>query len=100
MVTVTDCNDFPPVFSSDEYQLVLPERTSAATSNENVFSGISVTDGDLTAANSASVFSIVGAPASTNSWFGINPQTVSTSYLLSLCFRKNSLQLLLVVEWE
>jgi len=77
MVTVTDCNDFPPVFSSPTYQFTLAERTSGPTSDENVFTGISVTDGDGTAANSVSVFSIAGAPASTNSWFGINSETVS-----------------------
>ncbi len=78
-VTVTDCNDFPPVFSSptSQYQIVLSERTTGPTTDEVIFTGISVADGDATAANSVSVFSIVGAPSSANNWFGINSMTVS-----------------------
>lgn len=78
-VTITDCNDHPPVFSQSNYAFTIAERRAGPTANEVVFSGISVTDNDASAANRAMTFSVVGGVASTNNWFDVNPSTVSGS---------------------
>lgn len=41
-----------------------------------VFTGLVVTDGDTSSENRVAVFSIIGAPASTNGWFGVDSNTV------------------------
>ena len=76
-LTVTDCNDHPPVPSQTSYAFTLAERVTAPGSNENVFTGISVTDNDASAANRAMVFDVVGGVSSANNWFDINPTSVS-----------------------
>ena len=78
-VTITDCNDHPPVLSQSNYAFTIAERTASPTANEVVFTGISVTDNDASAANRAMTFSVVGGVASANNWFDVNPSTVSIS---------------------
>ena len=78
-VTITDCNDHPPVFSQSNYAFTIAEQMTGPTSNEVVFSGISVTDNDASAANRAMTFSVVGGVASANNWFDVNPSTVSVT---------------------
>ena len=77
-LTITDCNDHPPVFSQSSYAFTIAERTAAPAADEVVFTGITVTDNDATAANSMMSFSVVGGVAATNNWFDITPTTVST----------------------
>lgn len=76
-LTVTDCNDHPPVFSQSSYAFSIPERTAAPAADEPVYTGITVTDNDASAANTMLSFSVVGGVASTNNWFDIAPTTVS-----------------------
>ncbi len=76
-LTLTDCNDFGPVFSMPSYTFNIDEAIIGPATNDDVFIGISVTDSDATSVNRMRTFSIVGAPSSTNGWFGINPDTVS-----------------------
>ena len=79
-VTVTDCNDHPPLLSQSSYAFTLDERTTGPSSDEVVFSDISVTDNDASASNRAMVFDVVGEVATvTNNWFDINSATVSRS---------------------
>ena len=77
-VTVTDCNDHPPLLSQSSYAFTLDERTAGPSADEVVFSDISVTDNDASAGNRAMVFDVVGDVATvTNNWFDINSATVS-----------------------
>ena len=77
-VTVTDCNDHPPILSQTSYAFTIPERTAGPSSDEAVFSGISVTDNDASAGNRAMQFEVVGDVATaTNNWFDIDSATVS-----------------------
>lgn len=73
---VTDCNDFPTLFSSASFAFSLDETIVPSTSDVDVYSGIVVSDADQASENRARAFSIVGAPASTNNWFGINSTNV------------------------
>ena len=77
-VTVTDCNDHPPILSQSSYAFTIPERTAGPSADETVFSGISVTDNDASASNRAMQFEVVGDVATaTNNWFDIDSTTVS-----------------------
>ena len=51
------------------------------TANEIVYTNISVTDQDTTAANTMVRYQIVGGLSSTNNWFNINPTTVSSTQI-------------------
>ena len=76
-LTLTDCNDFGPVFSMLSYTFNIDEAIVGPTTSMDVFSGIAITDGDATSVNRIATFSIIDAPSSTNGWFGIDPDTVS-----------------------
>ena len=76
-MTLTDCNDNPPVFGQNDYAFTISERITGPSANEPVFSGISVSDNDATSTNTQQLFAIVGGAASTNNWFGIDSATVS-----------------------
>ena len=77
-VTITDCNDHSPILSQTSYAFTIPERTAGPSSDEAVFSGISVTDNDASASNRAMQFEVVGDVATaTNNWFDIDSATVS-----------------------
>ena len=72
-VTITDCNDHPPILSQSSYAFTIAERITGPSANEVVFSDISVTDNDATAINQAMLFEVVGDVATvTNNWFDIN----------------------------
>ena len=79
--TVTDCNDFPTVFSAPLYTFSIDEAVTGPAANMEVFTGIMTSDGDATAANRVPLFSIVDAPSSTYGWFGIDSSSVSYSYV-------------------
>ena len=77
-VTITDCNDHPPILSQSSYAFTIAERTAGPSADETVFSGISVTDNDASASNRAMQFEVVGDVATaTNNWFDIDSATVS-----------------------
>lgn len=76
-LTLTDCNDFPTVFASSTHTFNVDEVTVGPASQMDVYSGVVVSDGDASSENRERVFSIVGAPASTIGWFGINSTDVS-----------------------
>ena len=80
-LTVTDCNDFPPVFTQSDHSFTISERSTMTTANEIVYSGINVTDQDATAANRMVSYQIVGGLRTTNNWFNIDPNTVRTFYI-------------------
>ena len=84
-VTITDCNDHPPILSQSSYAFTIAERTAGPSADETVFSGILVTDNDASASNRAMQFEVVGDVATTtNNWFDINSATVSTGILILL----------------
>ena len=84
-VTITDCNDHPPILSQSSYAFTIAERTAGPSDDETVFSGISVTDNDASASNRAVQFEVVGDVATaTNNWFDINSATVSAARLIIL----------------
>ncbi len=64
------------------HPFTIAERTTAPAANEDVYTGIMVTDGDATSGNRVRVFSIDGAPATTNGWFGIDSATVRVNALI------------------
>lgn len=80
-LTVTDCNDFPPVFTQTDHSFTISERSTMTTTNEIVYSGINVTDQDATAANRMVSYQIVGGLRTTNNWFNIDSTTVSSFYI-------------------
>lgn len=80
-LTVTDCNDFPPVFTQSDHSFTISERSTMTTANEIVYSGINVTDQDATAANRIVSYQIVGGLRTTNNWFNIDSTTVRTFYI-------------------
>ena len=75
-VSITDCNDHPPILSQSSYAFTIAERTSGPSEDEIVFSGISVTDNDASAGNRAMLFDVVGEVATAT-----NSATVSGSQL-------------------
>ena len=79
-LTITDCNDHPPILSQSSYAFTIAERTTGPSADEIVFTDISVTDNDASAGNQAMQFEVVGDVATaTNNWFDINSATVSGS---------------------
>ena len=79
-VTITDCNDHPPVPSQSSYAFTIAERITGPSADEAVYSDISVTDNDATAVNQAMQFEVVGDVAIvTNNWFDINSAVSSAS---------------------
>lgn len=76
-LTLTDCNDFPTVFTSPTHTFNVDEVTVGPATNTDVYSGIVVSDGDASSENRERVFSIIDAPSSTNGWFGIDRDSVS-----------------------
>ena len=76
---VIDCNDLPPVFTQTNHSFTISERSAAAVANEDVYTSISVTDQDGTAANRMVNYWLAGSLNSTNNWFNINSVTVSKS---------------------
>ena len=79
-LTITDCNDHPPILSQFSYAFTIAERTTDPSADEIVFTDISVTDNDASAGNQAMQFEVVGDVATaTNNWFDINSATVSGS---------------------
>ena len=75
-ITITDCNDHPPVFINAPYEFIIAEGTEGTSGGFVVFSNISTTDGDSTEANQQVVYSLVDGTSSTNGWFNIR-STVS-----------------------
>ena len=78
-LTVTDCNDFPPVFTQTNYSFIISERSTIAAADEVVYSSIRATDQDGTAANRMVQYQLAGGLRSTNHLLNINPATVSKS---------------------
>lgn len=95
-VTITDCNDHPPVLSQSSYAFTIAERTTGPAANEVVFSGINVTDNDGSAINRAMSFSVVGGVASANNWFDVSSTTVSSTYVTISLERSPSFLLILL----
>jgi hypothetical protein len=81
-LTLTDCNDFPTSFARSSFTFNINETTVGPMSNMIVYTGVMVSDGDITSENRNKVFSIVDAPSSTNGWFGIDPSNVSQQLCL------------------
>ena len=76
---VIDCNDLPPVFTPTDHSFTISERSAAAAANEDVYTSISVTDQDGTAANRMVNYRLAGGLSSTNYWLDINSASVSKS---------------------
>ena len=79
-LTLTDCNDNPPVFDRDEYTFTITEG-STVTDNP-VFSDIIVNDSDITPALQLRTFEIIGGVASANNWLDIDSSTVSACVIV------------------
>lgn len=75
-LTLTDCNDLPTVFTNTFHSFSINEAITGPSSDMEVYTGLSVTDGDTSSVNRVAVFSIVGAGL-INSWFGVDSNTVS-----------------------
>ncbi len=81
-VTVTDCNDHPPVFiftNTTSYGIIVSETPGLTSAKFDVLTTVDTTDADGTVANQAVTYSIV---SSTFPWFEINPTSVSQSIMM------------------
>jgi len=72
---VTDCNDLPPVFTQTNHSFTISERSAATAADEDVYTSISVTDQDGTAANRMVNYRLAGGLSSTNYLLDINSAT-------------------------
>ena len=74
-MTLTDCNDNAPMFSSDGRYTVTVADDSMPAANP-IYTGILVNDLDTTGTFQTVTYAIDGGPSQTNNWIDIDPSTV------------------------
>ena len=98
-LTVEDYNDIPPEFVGSPYQFLTPEIPTASTTDMNVFTGVSSTDGDFSLANQDVRYELaVPRSTSTFGWLDIDSMVCYFSEADSIQYQLVSYQIFAMLQ--